>query len=100
MEHGVEEMPPFNSVQEAPVEDSELADEFARELDIIVGENPEVEPLRLHITNSLDFGPVCRVDFKTPHDLENSVNRIMLWKLPNGQLVSFFGLNIPAPPID
>jgi hypothetical protein len=52
------------------------------------------------MTRSEKFGLVWRVDFRFPLETDDhEVNRIMLWKLPNGEWGRFFGANIGVPPL-
>ena len=46
-----------------------------------------------------DLGLVRSIDFVTDMSSEGEVNRIMFWRLPDGQLAEFIGFDIPADPI-
>ena len=99
MTHHIKEIPPFEYDGEEVANDSAFADECAEEIRVILKEHKDIEVLEPHISRHPSFGLVYRADFKTAHDEEDFVNRIMFWKLADGELASFFGLNIPAVPL-
>jgi len=99
MAHNIKELPPFGGESEAPANDSDFAVECENAIRVIIKDQRDLKIVKSHISINKEFGPVCRVDFTTPDDRDGSVNRIMLWRLRDGKLAEFSGLNIPALPL-
>jgi hypothetical protein len=97
--HDIKKVPPFEYSGEAILNEPGFGKECAEEIRIIAQENPDIEIMESRISKEPRFGLVYRADFKTEYDEENSVNRIMIWKLRTGEIASFMGLNIPASPL-
>lgn len=49
------------------------------------------------VSQNKKFGIVLRVDFLVCDGLDQHVNRIVFWKLQNGEIGRIFGFNIDAP---
>ena len=98
--HEIEPLPPFEFQGERPVEDSAFLRECENAIQTYLASEPDIKVFRRHISFNAQFGLVCRADFETPDDSDDSVNRLMFWKLPSGELVEFVGFDIPASPLE
>lgn len=98
--HKVEGIPPFSAIGEQPANDLEFINECERAALVILEDLPDNKISKQHCSISKKFGLVCRFDFGSSEDPENTVNRIMLWRHGNGDLAEFIGFDIPAPPLD
>lgn len=96
MGHEVENLPPFDPDGEVVENNIEFADECRRTINEILSGEDDVTLGDIHLSSNVKYGIVCRVDFSTPDDLEDTVNRIMLWRSSDGSLAEFVGLSVPA----
>ncbi len=99
----IEGFPPFAADGEPPVQDHAFFEECLVEARIMAARThwKLSQPV---LTRNAKFGPVWRSDFRIPvggeaGEYDDSVNRIMLWRLPNGGLGKFFGSNLHLSPL-
>ena len=97
--HDFEVFPPFENEGEEPADDPIFARECEDAIQVYLEMDPDIRIIRHRISINARFGPVCRADFETPNDGRDTVNRLMFWRLADGELVEFVGFEIPAPPL-
>jgi len=90
-------IPPFDIISEREIIDNVFQAECDHSLGMILEDSQE-EIVIVNSTTTMneEFGPVCRFDFRTPYDSKEAVNRIMLWRLPSGEIGNFIGFDVPA----
>lgn len=98
--HDIEFLPPFETQGETPADDPAFARECEDAIRAYVASEPDIRVFRRRVSLNARFGLVCRADFQTSDDSESSVNRLMFWRLPNGDLAEFVGLDIPTSPLE
>lgn len=91
-------MPSYSAAEEAPAQDSVFEAQCLDEARAIArSENWTL--LKPTITMNSKFGLVWRADFRFPDGVDEHVNRVILWKLPNGHFGRFFGSNLHVAPL-
>jgi hypothetical protein len=100
MPHSFDEFPPYEVGGETIVEDVELSRECDREFSILKrDQGGDIDLVKSITSFNPKFGPVCRLDFLTPEDSKEAVNRLMLWRLGSGRFAKFVGFNVPTAPL-
>ena len=98
--HNIDDLPPFDFREEELVVDPEFSDECKKAAKIILQDISNSKVLTQRISKNAKLGTICRFDFSTPNDREGAVNRVTFWRLRDGVLAEFIGLDIPAPPLE
>jgi hypothetical protein len=98
MSHDIPFLPLYSPTGETPADDPDFARKCAIEAQRLASDTH----LILHdpvITVNSTFGVVWRADYEVPGGMKNVTNRIMFWKLGDGKLGRFAGLNLGVPPL-
>lgn len=100
MDHKIEGFPPYDIIEEKFCSDFAFSDECAAEAKLIAtAHQSHMELLKPIVTYNSQFGLVWRADFRIPDGVAEHVNRIILWRLPNGKLGKLLALNIDVSPL-
>ena len=103
MAEEIDEVPPITTVGEFPASDPKFAEECLSKAEAMAA-TTHWKLIRTSLTRSVVYGLVWRADFKIPigedagiTQYDDSVNRIMIWKLKDGRLGKFYGANLQTP---
>jgi hypothetical protein len=96
MSHSVPGLPPFSPTGEKEAHDPAFEKGCVEILDNILRQDADIRIKGKKYSLNEDYGIVLRADFRTPDDNPDTVNRVMVWKAGDGQLVKFVGFCIPS----
>ncbi len=94
-----DKIPSFSINNERIVNNAEFLQRCQFTITSILRDIDDIKIKKYIVTSNHEFGFIFRADFDSPDMKEMSINRIMLWQLPDGEIAEAMGFDITDIPI-